>query len=439
MSTEDTSAAEVGTDQAEALSRVPIKVTVASVLGTVLEWYDFAIYAAMATVIARLFFPAQDASVSLLVALASYAVGFFCRPLGAVMFGRMGDRAGRRGMLAATIVVVGVSSVLIGALPTYASIGVVAPVLLVALRMVQGLAVGAEWTGGATYLIEHARTGRRGLYSGIVQSSTVAGFLLGVGAVTVMTGVLDDSSIDSGWWRLPFVLGGAVAAVGVFVRLRLEESPEFRRAGQASTEPLLSVCRAAVPLGRNWMLVFGSMFGLAVLGYTATSFPAYIAGVTGLPLRFALMTNAVALVIEVPLIIVAGALSDRVGRSRVMTMAMAAFVLAIYPVFVLVTSGSVLLVLLGQVVFVVLYAMGSGPMAALFVELFPTRLRSAGFSTSYNIGVAVFGGTAPFINAALATATGSAMAPCWYLIVGAVVSLLCLWRIPQRHDQELLR
>lgn len=413
---------------------VPVRVTAAAVLGTVLEWYDFAIYAAMATIIARLFFPATDPTVSLLVALASYAVGFVCRPLGAAVFGRMGDRAGRRTMLAVTMLVVGVSSVLIGLLPTYASAGVLAPVLLVVLRMVQGLAVGAEWTGGATYLLEHARTGRRGLFSGIVQAATVAGFLVGIGVVTLLTTTVGESAVDAGAWRVPFLVGGVVAVVGLFVRLGLADSPEFRRAQAA--EPAST---AAVSLRRNWLLIFGSVFGLAVLGYTATSFPTYVAGVTDLPLDQALATNAIALMIEVPLIVAAGALSDRIGRTRLMMTAMAAFVLAVYPTFMLVTSESVPLVLLGQVIFVVLYAAASGPMAALFVELFPTRLRSTGFATSYNVGVAVFGGTAPFVNTALATVTGSTLAPALYLLVGAAVSLLCLWQMPQGHDQELLR
>ncbi|GAA1248521.1 MFS transporter [Prauserella halophila] len=435
MGIEGSAAAPAGTPAHD--GRVPGKVTTAAVLGTVLEWYDFAIYAAMAPVVARLFFPADDPVTSLLVALASYAVGFVCRPLGSILFGRMGDRAGRRSMLAVTMVIVGVVSALIGLLPTYTTAGLLAPALLVALRMLQGLAVGAEWTGGATYLIEHARTGRRGLYSGIVQSSTVAGFLLGTGVVTVMTTALDESAIDSGWWRLPFLIGGVVAAVGVFVRLRLEDSPEFRQA-QKNPPPATSSA-AAVSLRRNWMLVFGSVFGLAILGYTVTSFPAYISGVTGLPHDQALVTNAIALVIEVPLIVIAGMLSDRVGRTRVMTAAMVGFAALVYPIFLMVASGSVTLVLIGQLLFVVLYAAASGPMAALFVELFPTRLRSAGFSTSYNVGVAVFGGTAPFVNTAVATAIGSATAPAFYLILGAVVSLLCLWGMPRRHDLELLR
>ncbi|MEV0087445.1 MFS transporter [Saccharopolyspora sp. NPDC050642] len=424
--------------------RVPGKVTTAAVLGTVLEWYDFAIYGAMAAVIGRLFFPADDPTVSLLVALASYAVGFVCRPLGAIFFGRLGDRAGRRSMLALTMVIVGVSSLLIGLLPTYASAGLLAPALLVALRMIQGLAVGAEWTGGATYLLEHARTGRRGLFSGIVQASTVTGFLLGTGIATVIVRVVPEQTVDAWGWRVPFLVGGVVAAIGLFVRLKLDESPAYRELGEdvrsdqeGTNDVPATDDERRTPTRRNWLLVLGIVFGVTLYGYTATSFPAFLAGIDALPLADALTTNVVALLIEVPLIIAAGALSDRVGRKKLMMGAMALFALGTYPVFALVASGTIAGALLGQVVFVALFATVSGPMAAMFIELFPTRVRSTAFSSSYNIGVAVFGGTAPFVNTFLATSTGVDVAPAFYLTFGALISLAFLSRVRDRHDQEL--
>ncbi|MFI0470822.1 MFS transporter [Saccharopolyspora sp. 5N102] len=424
--------------------RVPGKVTTAAVLGTVLEWYDFAIYGAMAAVIGRLFFPTDDPTVSLLVALASYAVGFVCRPLGAIFLGRLGDRAGRRSMLALTMVIVGVSSLLIGLLPTYASVGLLAPALLVALRMIQGLAVGAEWTGGATYLLEHARTGRRGLFSGIVQASTVTGFLLGTGIATVIVRVIPEQTVDAWGWRVPFLVGGVVAAIGLFVRLKLDESPAYRELGedvrshqQSTNDVPAAADERRAPTRRNWLLVLGIVFGVTLYGYTATSFPAFLAGIDALPLADALTTNVVALLIEVPLIIAAGALSDRVGRKKLMMGAMALFALGTYPVFALVASGTFAGALLGQVVFVVLFATVSGPMAAMFIELFPTRVRSTAFSSSYNIGVAVFGGTAPFVNTFLATSTGVDVAPAFYLTFGALISLAFLSRVHDRHDQEL--
>lgn len=425
-------------------TKVPGKVTAAAVLGTVLEWYDFAIYAAMAAVIGRLFFPSDDPTVSLLVTLASYAVGFVCRPIGAIMLGRLGDRAGRRSMLAITMVIVGLSSLLIGLLPTYATAGVIAPTLLVALRMVQGLAVGAEWTGGATFLIEYARTGRRGLFSGIVQASTVTGFLLGTGVATIMVRALPQDAVDAWGWRVPFIAGGVVAAIGLFVRLKLDESPAYRAMRAASTDDTTHDRGRAArthddpgPTRRSWLLVLGVVFGVTLYGYTATSFPAFLAGIGALPLADALTTNAIALVIEVPLIVAAGALSDRVGRKPLMMTAMACFAVCTYPIFLLVTSGTIAGAVLGQVLFVTLFALVSGPMAAMFVELFPTRVRSSAFSSSYNIGVAVFGGTAPFVNTFLATRSGIDVAPVFYLTVGALVSLVFLSRVVDRHHQEL--
>ncbi|WP_132881200.1 MFS transporter [Tamaricihabitans halophyticus] len=424
--------------------QVPGKVTTAAVLGTVLEWYDFAIYGAMAVVIGRLFFPSDEPAVSLLVALASYAVGFVCRPLGAIFLGRLGDRAGRRNMLALTMVIVGVSSLLIGLLPTYESVGLLAPILLVVLRMIQGLAVGAEWTGGATYLIEHARTGRRGLYSGIVQASTVAGFLLGTGIATAIIRAVPEQTVDAWAWRVPFIVGGVVAAIGLFVRLKLDESPAYRELGEDvrphqpnPAENPANDDEGRTATRRNWLLVLGIVFGVTLFGYTATSFPSFLTGVGALPLADALMTNVVALLIEVPLIIAAGALSDRIGRKKLMLGAMVLFALATYPAFMLVANGTIIGALLGQVIVVVLFAAVSGPMAAMFVELFPTRVRSTAFSSSYNVGVAIFGGTAPFVNTFLATSTGVDVAPAFYLTFGALVSVIFLRRVRDRHDKEL--
>lgn len=423
--------------------KVPVKVTVAAVLGTVLEWYDFAIYAAMAAVIGRVFFPSDDPTVSLLVTLASYAVGFVCRPIGAIVLGRYGDRAGRRNMLAITMVIVGVSGFLIGLLPTYAAVGVLAPTLLVALRMLQGLAVGAEWTGGATFLIEYARTGRRGLFSGIVQASTVTGFLLGTGVATFMVRALPQDALDAWGWRVPFIAGGVVAGIGLFVRLKLDESPAYRamRAAAedapANPDPDAPTREAPARNRRNWLLVLGIVFGVTLYGYTATSFPSLLSGIGALSLADALTTNALALVIEVPLIVAAGMLSDRVGRKPLMMTAMALFAVGTYPIFMLVTSGTIAGAVAGQVLFVTLFALVSGPMAAMFVELFPTRVRSAAFSSSYNIGVAVFGGTAPFVNAFLATRLDLDVAPAYYLTFGAIVSLAVLSRVVERHDEEL--
>ncbi|CAL9595382.1 MFS transporter [Streptomyces sp. enrichment culture] len=441
---------------------VPGRVTTAAVLGTVLEWYDFAIYASMAAVIGRLFFPSDDPTVSLLVTFASYAVGFVCRPLGAIVLGRLGDRAGRRSMLAVTMVTVGVASVLIGLLPTHASVGALAPALLVALRMVQGLAAGAEWTGGATFLIEYARTGRRGLYSGVVQASTVAGFLLGTGVAMAVVRFMSEATVDSWGWRVPFLLGGVVAAVGLFVRLKLDESPAYRelraarkaehRHGTGTEEAQTGrdgggeragdgerggVGDDSAQTRRGWLLVLGIVFGVTLYGYTATSFPAFLDAVGALSLADALTTNAVALLIEVPLIVAAGALSDRLGRKRLMGGALALYAVATCPVFLLATNGTLAGALIGQIVFVVLFAAVSGPMAALFVELFPTRVRSTAFSSSYNVGAAVFGGTAPFVNTYLATATGIAVAPALYLVLGALVSLAFLSRVRDRHKEEL--
>ncbi|WP_245645831.1 MFS transporter [Pseudonocardia acaciae] len=417
---------------------MPAKVVVAAVLGTVLEWYDFAIYAALAVVIGRLFFPASTPTTSLLIALATYAVGFVCRPLGAIVFGRLGDRAGRRGMLAITMVVVGAASLLIGLLPTYASVGMLAPALLVALRMAQGLAVGAEWTGGATFLLEHARTGRRGLFGGILQAATVAGFLLGTGVAALIVHVVPDAVVDAWAWRIPFFAGGVVAAIGLFVRLRLDESPAFLRlraahepAHEPDDDPTNTDTR------RNWLLLFGIVFGLTLYGYTATSFPAFLSGVTGLPLADALTTNVIALAIEVPLIVLAGAASDRFGRKPLMVGAVAVFVVATIPIFLLVTTSGFVGVLLGQVLFVALYATVSGPSAAMYTELFPTRVRSSAFSSAYNLSIALFGGTAPFVNTFLATRIGTAVAPAYYLTFGALVSLALLLVTRDRHAEEL--
>lgn len=414
------------------------RVVSASAFGTLLQWYDFAIYAALATTIGSLFFPAENQLTELLVALATYGVGFVLRPFGAIVFGRYGDRAGRRNMLAVTMIVMGAASLVIACLPTYQTIGVAAPVLLVLARMLQGLGVGAEWSGGAVYLAEHAPTGKRGRYGGILQSADIAGFLLGSVSAAILVNLVSEQALHAYAWRIPFFFGALAAVVGYLIRKSLHDTPQFQELRESDATAASPVVESLRDHRRAGLTIVGIVFAITMYGYTISTFPSFLSGVADVPLGDALVTNSIALAVEVPLIVLMGMLSDRVGRKRLMVAGMVGLVVVTYPVYSMLSGGGGYATLLvGQLVFVVLYAVVTGPMAAMLAEMLPTRVRTTALSMSYNLSIALFGGTAPFVNTFLASRTGSATTPAYYLMASAVVTVVVLLTVRDRYREPL--
>lgn len=394
-------------------------------VGNFVEYYDFAIYGYTAAVIATSFFPSGDRTAALLSTFALFAVSFFMRPVGGIVFGNLGDRLGRRNILATTILLMGVSTVAVGVLPTYGQIGLWAPVLLTLTRLLQGFSAGGEITGASTFVVENAPADRRGLWIGIVTLGTVVSFSIAALTLLGLRAAMSAESYASWGWRLPFLLGGVIALVGLYLRLRLEESPVFRELAQGhrtATTPFLELLRRhrrAVGLS----FAISSFSGLAfyIIG---TYFTSHLTEVVGLDPTGALVSTGITLFLTSIVIVVAGAVSDRVGRKPMLVGGALWLALTSGPAFLLADAGGGIGGALGaQLLMVPGLGMFVSALIVILVEMFPTRVRYSGGALGYNLGYALFGGTGPFVSAFLIAETGSAAAPGFYVTVAAILVL----------------
>ena len=410
----------------------------AAVIGNVLEWYDFAIYAYLATIVATNFFPATDDLTALLSAFAVFGVGFVVRPLGGILIGRMGDVKGRKAALVLTVFMMAVGTVGIGLIPGYATIGVLAPILLVACRLVQGFAAGGEWGGSTAFIIEWAPQNRRGYFGSFQQASLAGGLLLGSGVAALFSTFLSPGHMEAWGWRIPFLLGGLLVPVGVYMRRNIEETPAFRavaaeRDAAGEHDPLEEP---------GWRLA-ARAFGFTILWtssyYVMLSYmPTFTQKFVGLSRTEALWSNTIGLVVLVLTIPLMGRLSDRVGRKPLLLTCCAAFIALSYPlVGVMIHERSFAAVGAVQIVFAVMIAIFCGPGPAAIAEIFPTRSRSTWMSAGYSLAVAIFGGFAPYIATWLISETGSPVAPTFYVIAAALVSTVVIARLRETAHEPL--
>ncbi|MDQ8728519.1 MFS transporter [Bradyrhizobium sp. LHD-71] len=406
----------------------------AASIGNLLEWYDFGVYAYLATLIAAKFFPNTDATASLLAAFAAYGVGFLARPLGGIVIGRLGDTRGRKAALVLTIFMMAFGTVGIGVLPSYDSIGIWAPILLVLLRIIQGIAAGGEWGTSTAFIVEWAPPARRGLFGSFQQVSTAGGSLLGSATAAVLTSLFSDAAMLEWGWRVPFLLGAVLLIVGVYMRWNVDETPSYEASREAAADaPVVS----GFPLGA---LAFGFTIFWTVAYYTLLAWmPSFTQRFAGLTPSEALWSNTIGLVAMVIAIPVWGALSDRVGRRPLLMASALGIGILAWPLFSLMAQGGgFALVLPIQILFGVLLALYSGPGPAAISEIFPTHLRSTWMSVGYTLAVAVFGGFAPFIATWLIRETGSPVSPTYlYLVPAAIVSLLVILRLKETAGSKL--
>jgi len=417
------------------------------VVGNTMEWYDVGVYGYLAVTMGKVFLPTADPSVQILFSLGVFAATYIARPLGGIVFGRLGDRLGRQKVLATTLILMASSTFLIGALPTWSTIGAVAPVVLVVLKLAQGFSTGGEYAGATTFVTEYAPDRRRGFFASILDFGSYMGFALGATVVTVLQVTLGEDTMTAWGWRLPFLLAGVIGVVAIWFRLRIEESPVFQ-ATQAAQEAAASDREAAeggrpanvlVMVRDHWrpILIAIMLVGASnTVGYALTSYmPTYLTDSLGYSAIDGTLLTIPVLVLLAVMLPVAGRVSDRIGRRTVMWIGAATTVVLAVPAFLLIGHGAQWSTLAGLGLLALMTALWVSNQAASLPALFPTSTRYGGMGFAYNIAIAVFGGTTPLIVQALLTATGDQLAPAYFLVAMSVVGavgVFCMRESSQR-------
>ena len=407
------------------------RVIVASLIGTTIEWYDFFLYGtAAALVFNKLFFPKADPLTGAMLAFTTYALGFVARPVGGLVFGHFGDRIGRKRLLMLSLVLMGVSSSLIGLLPTYAQVGAAAPLLLTALRLVQGFAVGGEWGGAVLMAGEFGDAGRRGTWAGWPQVGVPAGNLLAAGVLAIMAAVQSNHDFLAWGWRVPFLLSAALVAFGWWVRSRVAESPVFEaavaRTGEPESAPALAALRArpgGIAIGAGLRL--GENVSYYIITAVSITYATSVAHVSRAAALNALLAGAAAEVVAMPLF---SALSDRIGRRWIYAIGAGGMGIWAFAFFKLLDTGATVPVMAAIIVGLILHGAMYGPQAAFISELFPTRFRYSGASIAYQLTSVFAGSLAPIIALWLLGLTHSTLAISIYVAVCCAVSVFAALR-----------
>lgn len=420
-----------------AQSQLSAQVLGAGIGGNLLEWYDFGIYGLLAPVLAGVFFPAEDRIASLIAAYGLFAVGFAMRPIGGVVLGHLGDRLGRRFVLVYSVVLMGLATGAIAILPSYEEIGVGAPILLLILRLLQGFSVGGEFTGSVSFLVETAPQHRRGFAGSFANFGSTAGVLLAAAVAAATVSLASEAQLESWAWRIPFLLGGVIAAAGYLLRRRLRETGYTPRPARANDPMPLKQAITLAPGAMICAVLFTSGYGI-VNYLTMVFLPVYASEFGGITESHALQINTAAQAVALLVVPLAGWLTDHLLRRR--TLLIAAFVaeaVLAWTFFMLAGSGGIAGFALAQVTFGALLALIMGAAPAMLVELFPSAYRMSGYSVSFNIGIGIAGGTAPLLATSLIDATGNLLAPAWFLMFGAALAAVAALLMRDRSRDPL--
>ncbi len=396
------------------------KIIIIGLIGNMMEWYDFAVYGYFAMIIGKLFFPMTDPAVSLIASFGAFAAGFLVRPLGGLVFGRIGDLVGRQKAMTLSVIAMAVPTVLMGCLPTYETIGIAAPILLIVLRIIQGLSVGGEYTSSLIFLAENAPKNRKAFTAVWGVWGGTAGILLGSGVGLLVSSFLSDDQLVNWGWRIPFAIGGLVALTGWWIRSNMHVEIPLAQ----TSSPVKDVfTRYRWDVLRVALLNIGS----GVAFYTAFVYAvSYIRNIDKLSESIALELNTLAMLVLLAVLPVSAWMSDRYGRKKILLISTILLVFLSIPLFHLIHSVDEIQILIGEVIFAVVVGMGSGGIVALNVELIPAPVRCTGLAFAYNASMGLFGGTTPLMAAWLINYTGNQIAPAYWVVTTASLSLLTL-------------
>jgi MFS family permease len=424
------------------------KIIIASSVGTLIEWYDFYIYGSLAVVFSGMFFPSGNSTVALLVTIAAFGTGFVVRPIGAILFGRMGDRVGRKKTFMMTLLLMGGATTLLGVMPTYEHIGIAAPLLLVVLRLLQGLAIGGEYGGAVVYIAENSPTKKRGLFTSVLQTTATGGLLLSIGVIVLCRLLVGDEAFEQWGWRIPFLLSAVLVLFSLKVRMKMHESPvfeEMRRSGNLSKSPIKDTVSSRATQSLLLGVLFGVTAGLGVAWYTSQFYTLYfLQSVLEIDFLTANLCIGIALVIATPFFVLFGKLSDDHGRQRFILAGLVLSAVTYLPSFAWIRdaalNGNHVQLVTALTIQVIFVAMIYGPTAAFLSELFPPKIRYTGLSLSYHVGTGVFGGFTPLVALSLVTSTGNQLAGVIYPIaVTTLTAVVFIALLRRGADSPVVR
>ncbi|MFD1361906.1 MFS transporter [Lentibacillus salinarum] len=417
------------------------KTVFGAAIGNMIEWFDYATYGYLATVIAAVFFAPGNSTAALLSTFAVFAVSFVARPLGGVIWGYYGDKVGRKKILVLTVLIMSIATFAIGLIPSYASIGIAAPILLLIFRLVQGFSASGEYAGAAAFLAEHAPNKKRGLLVSMVPASTAAGLALGAIVASLLEFNLSSEALQSWGWRVPFLMAGPLGIFALFIRLKLEDPELFKEmerkekfVKEEKKSPMIQGIKS------NWrqVLVAIGVVSLNAVGFyiILTYMPTYLTEELGFNSAASILTTILSLGSYVFFLPMVGALADRVGRKPVLISACILFIFLTYPAFILLSWGGAFAIL-AQILLGVILAGNDGVLATFLSEMFPTNVRYSGFAISFNSSNALFGGTAPFVATFLISVTNNSFAPAFYLMGAAAIAFIALFWTKETANKPL--
>ncbi|PWU68165.1 MFS transporter [Gracilibacillus dipsosauri] len=402
------------------------KSVIATAVGNAMEWFDFGIYSYLAVILGALFFPEFSGPLQLVFSFATFAVAFLVRPFGGLFFGMLGDRLGRKKILAITLIIMAIATLAIGLIPTYDSIGITAPILLLTARLVQGFSAGGEYSGAMTYIAESTADKKRGFLSSGLEVGTLVGYITGAGIVTLLTFLLGSETMHEWGWRIPFFIAAPIGIIGFYLRNNLDETPAFEsqeeednQEGKASLKNIFIHHRKSLLIGLGLVSFYNTVYYVIL-----TYMPSHLNAVLGYGDTKGLLLILVVMVIMIPFVLMAGYFSDRIGNKKIILFGLSGMIVLSIPSFILIGSGNNWLVFFGLMILGALLASFQGIMPSLLPSLFFTEVRYGSLAITYNVATSVFGGTAPLVVSWLISVTMSRMVPAYYIIFASIIGII---------------